>query len=76
MTAAASVASTNESAEAAAAPAVVSTSTFASADDAELRMTCEAFAPGSAFALTDTSGEGRKRREVRGSAEWRLRERV
>jgi hypothetical protein len=64
---------------------VVSTSTFASADDAELRMTCEAFAPGSAFALTDTSGgvnnhgaggEGRKRREVRGSAEWRLRERV
>jgi hypothetical protein len=26
---------------------VVSTSTFASADDAELRMTCEAFAPGS-----------------------------
>ena len=56
MTAAASVASTNESAEAAAAPAVVSTSTFASADDAELRMTCEAFAPGSAFALTDTSG--------------------
>ena len=55
MTAAASVASTNESAEARA-PAVVSTSTFASADDAELRMTCEAFAPGSAFALSDTSG--------------------
>ena len=25
---------------------MVSTSTFASADDAELRMTCEAFAPG------------------------------
>ena len=52
MTAAASVASTNESAEAAAAPAVVSTSTFASADDAELRMTCEAFAPGSLYSRT------------------------
>ena len=52
MTAAASVASTNESTP----PAVVSTSTFASADDAELRMTCEAFAPGGAFALSDTSG--------------------
>ena len=52
MTAAASVASTNESTP----PAVVSTSTFASADDAELRMTCEAFAPGGEFTLSDTSG--------------------
>ena len=35
---------------------MVSTSTFASADDAELRMTCEAFAPGGEFTLSDTSG--------------------
>lgn len=50
-----SVASSAESAEPAT-PAVVSTTTFASANEAELRMACEVFAPGREFRLSDTSG--------------------
>jgi len=55
MPTASSVASSAESAEPAT-PAVVSTTTFASANEAELRMACEVFAPGREFRLSDTSG--------------------
>ena len=37
-------------------PAVVSTTTFAEANEAELLKACELFAPGDAFVLSDTSG--------------------
>lgn len=37
-------------------PAVVSTNTFAEANEAELLRACELFAPGSSFALSPTSG--------------------
>lgn len=47
---------TTDSSSSSSTPGVVSTTTFAEANEAELIQACEAFAPGKTFTLSDTSG--------------------